>query len=88
MNNEQRMSNDNDTMNISQQIEYQYPSTDDLTRTNQLLTSTFHSKDSALGLSDDQLNQTQEHKGKSHVILISTERSLSLRSKIEIVGLI
>ena len=33
-------------------------STDDLTRTNPLLFSTFHSKDSALGLSDDHLNQT------------------------------
>lgn len=32
-------------------------STDDLTRTNQVLSSTFHSKDSALGLSDDNLNQ-------------------------------
>ena len=65
MNNEERMLNDNDNnhMNVvSQQIEYQYPSTDDLTRTTQLLSSTFHSKDSALGLSDDQLNQTQDHK--------------------------
>jgi hypothetical protein len=64
MNNEQRMSNDNDD-NITQQIEFQYPSNDDLTRINQFLSSTtFHSKDSALGLSDDQLNQMQEYKSK------------------------
>jgi len=34
-------------------------SIDDLTRTNQFLSSTFHSKDSALGLSDDNLNHQQ-----------------------------
>jgi hypothetical protein len=36
-------------------------SIDDLTRTNQFLSSTFHSKDSALGLSDDNLNQIQSN---------------------------
>jgi hypothetical protein len=37
-------------------------STDDLTRTNQFLSSTFHSKDSALGSSDDNLNHRQSNK--------------------------
>jgi len=36
-------------------------SIDDLTRTNQFLSSTFHSKDSALGLSDENLNQIQSN---------------------------
>ncbi len=51
-------------------------STDDLTRTNQFLSSTFHSKDSALGLSDDHLNKIQ-----SNELIIQEHISLEDKSK-------
>jgi len=46
-------------------------SIDDLTRINQLLSSTFHSNDSALGLSDDNLNNTQ-----SNELIIQDEQTI------------
>ncbi|CAF3616162.1 unnamed protein product [Rotaria sp. Silwood1] len=56
----QYSSNSHDSLNQSDHnIDTTASSTDDLTQTNQFLTSTFHSKDSALGLSDDNLNYLQ-----------------------------
>ncbi|CAM4771306.1 unnamed protein product [Rotaria magnacalcarata] len=55
-------STSHDSLNQSDHhIDTAASSIDDLTKTNQLLTSTFHSKDSALGLSDDNLNRTQSN---------------------------
>lgn len=70
----QYASNSHDSLNQSDNnIDTAASSIDDLTKANQFLTSTFHSKDSALGLSDDNLNFTQsneltvfEHDNKQH----------------------
>ena len=43
--------------------------TDDLTRTNPNLSSTFYSKDSALGLSDDNLHQLSKFDEKSNILI-------------------
>jgi hypothetical protein len=72
MNNE-RIPNDNEDQH-SKQIEFQYSSNshdsllqsdldtiDNLTHTNPIFSSIFHSKDSALGLSDDNLNQLKSN---------------------------
>ncbi|CAF0928389.1 unnamed protein product [Rotaria sordida] len=56
----QYSSNSHDSLNQSDHhIDTTTSSIDDLTKTNQFLTSIFHSKDSALGLSDDNLNNLQ-----------------------------
>ncbi|CAF4129395.1 unnamed protein product, partial [Rotaria sp. Silwood2] len=56
----QYSSNSHDSLDQSDHhIDTTTSSIDDLTKTNQFLTSTFYSKDSALGLSDDNLNYLQ-----------------------------
>ncbi|CAF3459631.1 unnamed protein product [Rotaria socialis] len=58
----QSSSNSHDSLNQSDHhIDTAASSIDDLTKTNQFLTSTFYSKDSALGLSDDNLDRTQSN---------------------------
>ena len=53
-------SNDRSSLHqLDHHIDMTASSIDDLTQTNQVLASTFHSKDSALGLSNDNLNYLQ-----------------------------
>lgn len=49
-------SNSHDSLLQSDRHEFNPTAEDDLTRTNQCFSSTYHSKDSALGLSDEHLN--------------------------------
>lgn len=71
-------SNSHDSLLQSDQINLNQTatsSTDDLTRTNQCFSfSTFRSKDSALGLSDDNLNQ-DEHELKTSSLNLFQDKS-------------